>query len=197
MSGKRRFCSFLVLPVLAACATQTPTAVEQNPSRIEYSYVSPDADFSKYRGLLFVPLEILNPDRTPMRTSDDLELLRAEFRHAFIKAMDGEYMLLTRPANDVMRIKAQLIDAEFAPTTLSSGPGLSFDELAAGGELEFFMQMEDSYSGTLLARASDRSVLGAARTDQERLERIRDAAKYWAGLFKVFLDANLQNARTR
>lgn len=183
---------------LGACSpTEVQVAARQRESPVEYSYVSPDADLGKYRGLLLVPLEILNADRSPMAPSDDLQNLQGEFRKAFIEAMNGEYMILTRPAQDVARIKAQLVNASYSPTGSNLGAGLSFDELTAGGQLSFFMQLEDSYSDAVLVRASDRYSLGAARSDEEKQRRIAAAAKYWAGLFKEFLDENLRDARTR
>lgn len=183
---------------LCGCAaSRTPEIPDRNESRVENSYASSDADFSHYRGLLFVPLQILHADRTPMAPSDDLLNLRGEFREAFLGAMNGEYMILTRPARDVVRIKAELINATYSPAMAGVGAGLGFDELAAGGQLLFTMQIEDSYTDAVLVRASDRYALGAARNGQEKQQRIADAAAYWAGLFKEFLDQYLIDARTR
>ena len=187
----------MVLLFAACSAPQSETAQAQNESRVEYSHTTPGADFSRYRGLLFVPLEIMNSDQSLMAPSADLQNLRGEFRKAFISAMNGEYMILTRAAPDVVRIKAQLINASYSPAASSAGAGLSFDELTAGGQLSFSMQIEDSYSNKLLVRASDRYSLGASRTDEEKQQRITAAAQYWAGLFKEFLDENLPDARTR
>jgi hypothetical protein len=187
----------LVLLIAACSAQQSETSNAQNGSRVEYSHTTPGADFSRYRGLLFVPLEIMNADHSAMAPSNDLASLRGEFRRAFIAAMNGEYMILTRAAPDVVRIKAQLINASYSPAASSAGAGLSFDELTAGGQLSFSMLIEDSYSNKVLVRASDRYSLGASRTDEEKQQRITAAAGYWAGLFKEFLDENLPDARTR
>jgi hypothetical protein len=184
--------------VVAGCSTSEPQAEPpQQGSRVEYSYLSPGADFSRYRGLIFVPLEILHADQTPMAPSEDLLNLRGEFRTAFIEAMNGEYMILTRPSRDLVRVRAQLVNASFSPARSNVGAGLSFDDLAGGGQLLFSMQIEDSYTETVLVRASDRYSLGAARSDEEKQQRIAAAARYWAGLFKEFLDDNLRDARTR
>lgn len=183
---------------IAACSTQqTETSNMPGGSRVEYSRATPGADFSRYRGLLFVPLEIMNADHSLMAPSNDLVNLRGEFRKAFIAAMNSEYMVLTRAAPDVVRIKAQLINASYSPAASSAGVGLSFDELTAGGQLTFSMQIEDSYSNKVLVRASDRYSLGASRTAEEKQLRITAAAEYWAGLFKEFLDENLMDARSR
>lgn len=188
----------LCCSVLSACASPGQQEVARaDAPRVEYSAIDPDADFSNYRGLLFVPLEILNADQSPLASSQDLTELRLEFRKAFITALNNDYMILSRPARDVLRIRGQLVKTIPGSAKREPGAGLSFSELTSGGELIFSMQLENSFTGEVLARASDRSSLGAARTASDRAASIIDAADYWAGLFRDFPDKNVPDARRR
>lgn len=188
----------LCCSVLSACASPGQQEVARaDAPRVEYSAINTQADFSNYRGLLFVPLEILNADQSPLASSRDLTELRLEFRKAFIAALNNDYMILSRPARDVLRIRGQLVKTIPGSSKREPGAGLSFSELTSGGELIFSMQLENSFTGEVLARASDRSSLGAARTASDRAASIIGAADYWAGLFRVFLDKNVPDARRR
>ena len=188
----------LCCSVLSACASPGQQEVARaDAPRVEYSAINPDADFSNYRGLLFVPLEILNADQSPLASSQDLTELRLEFRKAFITALNNDYMILSRPARDVLRIRGQLVKTIPGSAKREPGAGLSFSELTSGGDLIFSMQLENSFTGEVLARASDRSSLGAARTASDRAASIIGAANYWAGLFRDFLDKNVPDARRR
>ncbi|RLA24898.1 MAG: hypothetical protein DRR11_21315, partial [Gammaproteobacteria bacterium] len=63
------------------------------------------------------------------------------------------------------------------------------------GHLTFFMELSDSLSGEVLARAADKEKdtgpVGVVTTTQRDWERTTVAAEYWARLFRDFLDKNL------
>jgi hypothetical protein len=67
--------------------------------------------------------------------------------------------------------------------------------LVAVGELTFLMELSDSMSGEVLARAADKQKPEYTNVgdvnDEGGHNRAEAAAKYWAGLFRDFLDRNL------
>lgn len=95
-----------------------------------------------------------------------------------------------------MTVQASLID--FRQPAGGAVPELRRDikEIAAPGKLVFLMEMRDSESDRVLARAADSDnpdipafVTSAdMETDWSRVEA---AAERWAALFRNFLDANL------
>ena len=121
----------------------------------------------------------------------DLDRIRAYFRDAFAAALGDDYEIVTKPAADVMKVSAQVIDMK-----VTSG-GAVFDasgklrDIVAHGELTFLMEMSDSVTGQVLARAGDKSTDISAEHEDADWDDVRRAAEYWAGLFRNWLDASL------
>ena len=90
-----------------------------------------------------------------------------------------------------MKVSAQVIDMK-----VTSG-GAVFDasgklrDIVAHGELTFLMEMSDSVTGQVLARAGDKSTDISAEHEDADWDDVRRAAEYWAGLFRNWLDASL------
>jgi leucyl aminopeptidase (aminopeptidase T) len=75
-------------------------------------------------------------------------------------------------------------------------PGLSREirSLAKPGSIVFLMEMKDSQSGAVLARAADSAAAPTIAADssvQTDWQSVQQAAQRWAKLFRQFLDANL------
>jgi len=94
-----------------------------------------------------------------------------------------------------MRVQASLIDLRnnVTPGTLSS-LSREIRDIASTGELLFLMEMRDSESDAVLARAADSAktptfaTSNSVTTDWSSVET---AAQHWAALFRNFLDQNL------
>ena len=91
-------------------------------------------------------------------------------------------------------VEASLIDLRAA--TYSDIPSLRREvrEIAKPGSLVFLMEMKDSVSGRVLARAADTSRnpnIGSDELDASEWAAVETAAAHWAGLFRQFLDQNL------
>lgn len=56
------------------------------------------------------------------------------------------------------------------------------------------MEMSDSVSGQVLARAGDKSSDISGDGDGATWDDVRCAAEYWAGIFRDWLDNSLGNA---
>ena len=71
--------------------------------------------------------------------------------------------------------------------------GREVRDLATTGSLVFLMEMKDSESGRVLARAADSAkapALGTGETDTD-WQAVDEAAAHWALLFRQFLDEYL------
>jgi hypothetical protein len=55
------------------------------------------------------------------------------------------------------------------------------------------MEMRDSVTGQVLARASDKSSDISGEKDDATWDDVQRAAEYWAGLFRNWLDNSLGN----
>ena len=186
--------------LLGACTASTVVEPFNRPdaAQVDYSFVSPNADFGKYTALLLNPLEIYYPDNAPEPPAEDLNRLRQYFREAFLAAMGDDYRLTTLPAEDVLRVNAQIIDLKIVGERGTYQPSAKLREVVTAGELTFLMELQDSVSRTTLARAGDNTSTGqlAAPAGQDASwDQVRAAAERWAGLFRAFLDRNLQAAR--
>lgn len=163
-------------------------------SKVDSAYVKPAVDFSRYRKLQPVPLEIyyyegqIDPDPT------DLARLRQIFRTAFLAAIGDDYLLVDEPGADVLHVRASVVDLELSPVPGDMPIKGRAAALVANGQLTFFMELSDSLSGEVLARAADQekdtAPVGVAANERD-WERTEVAAEYWAGLFRDFLDDNL------
>ena len=90
-----------------------------------------------------------------IRIMSDLSTL---FREVFSKTLlEGGYELVTEFDEDVLLIKPAIINLDFsAPNTLATGNSLSFSETA--GELTLYMELYDSVTNDLIAKALDRQL---------------------------------------
>ena len=158
---------------------------------VEYAYINQEADFSRYTKLMSGGLEIYYPENEEAPDQAELDRIRGYFRDAFAAALGDDYEIVTEPAPDVLKVSAQVIDMK-----MTSG-GAVFDatgklrDIVAHGELTFLMEMSDSVSGQVLARAGDKSTDISAEHDEADWNDVRRAAEYWAGLFRNWLDASL------
>jgi hypothetical protein len=167
-------------------------------------------DLKPYTRFMLDPVEVAyqkdpgNRRQTGVAGADDnfaltprqMENLRGGFQEAVVKALtenDG-YELTTEPGPDVLRISASLVDLVVRVPTDRMGRQRSFTR--SYGLVSVILELRDSESGEILARAGDRrdptrdttSSLAEVspvfvRADTERLFR------YWANLLRERLDA--------
>ena len=196
-------CAFLLL-MLGACTTVEVESYRLVPdSSADQAYVREGTDFSRYRRLYPLPLEIYYNEAAGSPTAENLERMRAIFRQIFLAELNGQYEITDKPASDALGVRASLVDlrgdlvAVGDDTELYTG---RLRSLVTEGQLSFFMELSDSKSGTVLARAGDRDRAEPEPTDSP--ETIRDsadvpwpsveaAAARWAAMFHEFLDENL------
>ena len=193
----RRFfwpaCVFTGL-VLAGCSTTTSQSFNVvKDSAVEKSYIATDADFGKYRQLLSKDMGIHFPTNAP-HSEEEILRIRQIFRTAFLAELDG-YAIVTEPGPNTLAVEASLIDMRFG--TVADVPDLrgNLSQLAQPGRLLFLMELRDSETDRILGRAADSSgdppQFATPETNATDWEGVELAARRWAGLFRQFLDKNL------
>lgn len=161
---------------------------------VEYAYINEQADFSQYTKLMNGGLEIYYPENEQRPDPADIDRIRAYFRDAFSDAIGDAYEVVAEPGPGVLKVRGQVIDMKMTGggTTIDASGRLR--DVVAHGELTFLMEMSDSVSGQVLARAGDKSSDISGEKDDATWDDVRRAAEYWAGLFRDWLDNSLGNA---
>lgn len=166
------------LVALAGPVTAQDAAPEFTPdglqliddSNLALVYAEPGADLGRYdRIFLDTPYVAFkkNWQREQNRqwqnkrvSNADMERIKTElaalFMDVFTKTLsDGGYQLVTEAGDDVLLIKPAIINLDVvAPDTHAPGITHSYSETA--GEMTLYMELYDSLTGDLLARALDR-----------------------------------------
>jgi hypothetical protein len=189
------FCSCLLLAVTASCTRTEVYTYERVPeSKVDAAYVSPTADFSRYNRLYAQSLEIYYENGAEAPTEIELQQLRAIFRNAFLTAIVDEYPVVYEPAPDALGVRASLVKLQSEAYIDQLPMQGRLRSLVAVGELTFLMELSDSMTGEVLARAGDRQKPEYAQFEGlqgQDLSEAETAARYWAALFRDFLDRNL------
>jgi len=188
-----------LVPVLLVAGTSCTTTTIVEPfvrpadARVEQSYRSPGADFSVYTKLMGNPLEIYYPDDGPAPSEADLDRLRGLFRDAFLTAIGDEYEIVTEPGPDVLHVIGQIVDLKIVGPIGSFEPTGRLRQLVTKGQLTLLMELRDSVTGRVLARAGETEQGDETSfTDEEASwEQVNQAAQRWAGMFRSFLDESL------
>jgi hypothetical protein len=192
-------CWAVALALVGACVTScVETTVERfrkvPESRVESAYIKADVDFSRYRKLLPAPLEIYYADGPAEPDPEDLVRIRQIFRNAFLAAIGTDYEIVDVPGAEVLGVRASVVDLELTPAQDALPVAGRAASLVADGQLSFFMELTDSQTGEVLARAGDKKRAakeGGAAAAGRDWTQIEAAADRWAGLFRDFLDENL------
>lgn len=181
---------------LAVSCVHTEVETFRSPanSRVDEAFVKSGVDFSRYRALKAAPLEIYFYEGEGQPAPEVAERIRTIFREAFLQALGDDYRLVSEAGPDVLGVRASLVDLKHSSALGALPVKGRAARLVANGQLTFFMELTDSVSGEVLARAADQekppaepqvTELDAAWAATER------EARRWAGLFRGFLDDSL------
>ncbi len=183
--------------LLVGCSTVTTQSFQRTQnSNVEASYVATDADFGKYSQLRGEDMGIFFPESRPIPEAD-LQRIRQIFRDTFLGELAG-YEIVDNSGPEVMTVQASLIDLRRADLgdVPDMRPGLK--DVARPGVLVFTMELRDSATDRVLARAADSTAnpqIGTSRGSSTDWNDVQAAASYWASLFRQFLDQNLDSSR--
>ena len=193
----RRISCWIALPVAAmltaACTTSTTQSfVLKKGSEAEAAYIATDADFSKYDKILAEDMGIFFPsDAAP--SLEDQQRTRQIFRKAFLAEL-SDYVIVRENSPGALQVQATLID--YRNVTGADVPKVRRElaDMARPGALLFLMELKDPESGKILARAADSASAPRFSTSPGGVtdwDAVETAAARWAGLFRKFLDENL------
>jgi hypothetical protein len=181
--------------LLAACSTTTTTQSfkKVQNSRVAASQIAVGADFGKYDRLNAVDMGIFSPKHAET-SPEDLARIRQIFRDAFLSRLTGYDIVQNETGPSTLTVQATLIDFRNATAddVMSVRPELR--DMARPGALVFLMEMKDSRSDAVLARAADSAAAPAFATSSGSTTdwpEVEAAAAQWAELFREFLDENL------
>ena len=187
--------ALLAILSLAGCAGSKVESqsfrVAQN-SKVESAQIAVDADFGRYDRLLATELGIFFP-QTYVTSDEDTQRIRQIFRDAFLTELEG-YAIVDESGPTTMTVEASLVDLRNSAGTQMPQMRSSIRDLATPGSILFLMEMRDSVSDRVLARAADSAkapTFSSAEGEESDWASIEDAAQHWAALFRAFLDENL------
>jgi len=179
--------------IAAACTTVTTQSfkVADSPN-VEAVYLATDVDFGKYDRLTAEEMGIYFPeDAAP--SENDQQRTRQIFREAFLGEL-ADYQIVDENGPTTLAVQATLVDFRKAAYVDATTVRRELRDIVEPGALLFLMELKDSESGKVLARAVDSasapafSSSTATATDWTSVE---SAADRWAELFRNFLDENL------
>lgn len=197
-SGRLVSCGMLMLAVFvfSACTTTTTQNFRiVKGAQVESSYVSTDADFSQYNQLLGKEMGIYFPTSMP-HSDEEIARIRSIFRETFFAELE-DYTIVTEAGPTTMTVEASLIDMRYGSST--DVPSLRGDlsSLARPGQLVFLMELRDSQSDRVLARAADSAgappAFATPESNDTDWKSVEDAALRWATLFREFLNQNFSD----
>ena len=155
---------------------------------VEYAYINEQADFSQYTKLMNGGLAIYYPEGEEVPDPAEIDRIRGYFRDAFTSAIGDAYEIVDEPGPGVMKVQGQVIDMKMTSGGAVMDVSGRLRDIVAHGELTFLMEMSDSVTGQVLARAGDKSTDISGEKDDATWDDVRRAAEYWAGLFRNWLD---------
>jgi hypothetical protein len=160
-------------------------------SAVASSKIAIDADFSRYDQLSASELGIYFP-QTHLTTADDINRIRQIFRSAFLQQLQT-YTIVSEPGPSTMAVEASLIDMRNSVGAEIPHMRSEIRDMAKPGTILFLMELRDSETDRVLARAADSAeapTFATAEGVETDWTSIEDAAQHWAALFRTFLDEN-------
>ena len=175
-------------------------------SNLALVYAQPDVDWSLYSKIYlddaFVAFKKnwkrnYNRDHSGKISADDMAKIKMElsglFRDVFAETLEeGGYELVFETGEDVLQIKPAIIGLDVVAPDHGS-PGVSRTYAETAGEMTLYLELYDSVSGAMLAKALDRKE--DRRTGYfEWQNRVTNRAaanrilKVWANVLKEGLD---------
>jgi hypothetical protein len=198
--------------VLSGCAstdavTEWDGLVRQPNTRLNAVFVKPDAQIVAYRSVMLDPVQVsfdsnwdpnrgtrsmsarLNADDIAAIKSDLAELFREIFRDELAR---GGYQLVDQPGPETLRVTPAIINL-FINAPDVSAPGRTRTYTADSGRMTLVVELRDSETGTLLARAVDTQTGRSAGmwTITNRVTNTADARRaigVWASALRRGLD---------
>jgi hypothetical protein len=204
--------ALFMVPALAALggcvvnAAPTPEQTVDGLSRVQSRqvdtlYVARGASLVNYKRVMLEPVEIAFKadwqQRHPEVTPEDITRVRSQgaavFYEIFSAALSRQngYPLATQSGPDVLRISTTISELDLAVTPGTGGTNRM--HVVSPADLTLLMELRDSQSGALLARAIDKDkgrAIGDLTVEDavSNSEEARRALQMWADLLRAALD---------
>src|SRR5210317_1775160 len=180
--------------VATGCSTTTSQSFNVvTNAQGETGLIAVGADFSKYDRLNAQDMGIYFPsDAAP--TKQDQQRIRQIFRNAFLSELGDYEVVQGEKGPTTLSVQATLVDFRNASVRDIQSVRRELRDLARPGVVMFLMELKDSRTEEVLARAADSAAAPAfSTTDDEPTDwvAVEKAAAGWATRFRRFLDDNL------
>lgn len=186
-------------------------------SQADVLYVLPEADFAAYDS--FIVLEPYVAFRrnwqrdvnraatsTARRVSDDdMEEMKSQvadlFREVFVERLEGGgFSVVDEPGEDVMILRPAILNLDITAPDVGS-PGRSRTYVTEAGSASLFIELYDSVTGQILARAVDSRRARTTPTFQwatsvSNRAEARNVLNTWAGMLVERLDEVRKGAKS-
>lgn len=132
-------------------------------SKVAVAYVDPEADFSQYKKIQILDVYVAfkkHWQRQHRVSKNDMERIKRRvkelFRNVFVEVLEGGgYPVVYENAEDVLLVRPAIIDLDIsAPDTMK--PGRRIIYVANAGAATLYIELFDSNTSDILARAIDR-----------------------------------------
>jgi hypothetical protein len=181
----------------------TPDGLQQRAnSRVDSVYAAPGASLVRYRRVMLDELDVAfkadwqqrRPEISSTEIGDVRTMAASLFRAAFTAELEkGGYPVVDKPAPDVLRVKATVLDVDFAPASAAAA-SVGGKYIVTTTDVSLAAELRDSASGAVLARVIDRNrgrnvgnleLSSEQNTSKDALQ----AFTTWAGLLREALDS--------
>ena len=123
------------------------------------------------------------------------------FAHVFIDVLEeNDYPVVSEAGADVLLVRPAIINLDVAAPDVKSA-SRSYTYTASAGQATLYVELYDSVTGQILARASDRKIgrrndinWGMSRNSVSNSADAAKAFKYWAELLVEALNTAKKNA---
>jgi len=180
--------------------------VLKQSSKVDAAYVDPEADLSGYTTVILGDADVsFSKDWDPNRGERGVDRVSAKdiqdirqgvadlFREVFTEELtEGGYELVEEPSHTTLLIRPAIVDL-YINSVEGSRPGRTYTYTAEAGRMTLVVELRDSATGDVLARAVDRSrarktgmyTMSSRNTNVAEARRM---FKAWADLLRQALD---------
>jgi Protein of unknown function (DUF3313) len=157
------------LPAAGSPPEEWDGLVRVDKGQVDHVYLLPDASFAGYKRIRLDPVQIAfdknwKPNQSERSTSrrlndSDIEAIKStlaeEFRKVFSDQLtEAGYALVDQDGEDVLRVSGAIVNLYItAPERPSAGRSRTY--VASNGHMSGVVELRDSVTGQLLARAVD------------------------------------------
>jgi hypothetical protein len=220
--ARKTLCITRIAGILMLCAAVGPLTAKDEPlpeishdglvlvpdSTVAAAYLLPEADFSAYTRVMILDTYVAfrkNWERDQQRATgtrikaSDMNRIKEDVATLFEEVLrekltaDNGYPIVDEADYDVLLLRAAIIDLDVtAPDLKKAGRSMSFSTTAGAATL--YLELFDSVSGAILARAVDRKTArrpGSTLTWSNRVSNSVEAKRIfgrWADLLRKSLD---------